>query len=1074
MASPLTTTSSKRDVGSFGLSIADMPPPFEGTKVVTIVPRYIIINGLEHASIDLFPVRDTSRDAPTESDCSGLRLPHLPAGQSMSIDAFPVDCPTIMNSPTKKRHYFKKQVLQPAVPHISIRISADQDTPGVEGGEDVIAGDWSVKVPLNAVGDSIFRLTAGNAPPKVCRASVQVQEATTFAVIEECEWPYRVENRSSQHCLEFTQATSRVKEIWELKCESFRNFVFPDLEAKPKLQVKIKGSLKAEAYKMDRVVDEGTGEDEKGHALPGLFAPLQKDDGHPALAACMRMDGSTVVLSFHDWEVIHPPIDSESGQSSADRNAVEEFVCDVAGEVGDVLNNALNQALRMAKQASKALPARWRCWEGKDMPQFGDSHLVWTSGAPFSGFEGCMFPCAVRVYLAGLHLCLIDTQKMENGVAAPEELIALTVDYVQLTKEASTRSSVFSIHHIQVDCFDQDDQFVFGPTDSGLNSRRVQGQNVTACRPMVEFFFSGKKNLYTPIYDPEKHVASAHLVWLALRPLEVHISVPTLLPVLLRFLNWLEISEADEPDGGRVLGSEIRPGFPVPGHVEKAVINIDCFHIEPVVLSTDVRVRGTSLEDEVSNVEELLQKAQYGVRSLPRSAFGKCLGVGATFAEASPQFRFDAFNLSNTGGTLGPVMSSIVTFYQHALLAQTISSFVGSLQLLGDPITLMGDVGGSVSEFAQKAREEVLLKQDRNALKRVATLGEGVVGLAGGVAGGTLNAASKTVGEIRGAVGSLAGQPLVVGRRAGNVREGFDQGMKTFVAGVSGAVTGVVEAPMAAAHERGFIGCVQGSTQGVIGLVTRPVEGGFGALEKVLQGVEGTLRGNRHCYTGLRRPPRVAFSEFEDSGTGLQRLHEGFLWPEWQLKVESVKLPALWSDRQVHGIHITLWQNDDESMNTIRLVKAKGFDNWALHSKQKENITSGRVGQLRGPLRLRVYALVEGNIPMSTWEIYTAAYGELPATCLSQALEQTASNFEGKVSLRFDIIPREGAVASAPAEGDGWLDCKEWPTRSEVCVELRAGADDDLLPACLLQTQMEFAARGGAGGAGAGAGLSQV
>jgi len=1031
-------------VTSFGIYVHDLLPPFEWSKVITVVPRYIVINGLERTSLDVWPMRGSCRRAP--DDGPQFTCPILPPGQAISLDTFPFRKDALRT--TMKDKLFRKE--EGSLPRaISIRVSEEFDG-GQEG--ERICGDWSVQVPI-VVGDTCFRLTGGSTPCLVCRASVQCQGATVFVLIEESQWPYRVENRSSTHDVEFNQVSERVDERWSVKCEEFHNFVLSDLDVEKddlELEVKIKGAEDSEAvrYKINQVIDTGS----KANALYAEHrAARDKKGAQPALAAKMRRDGSTVVLSLHDWEAVFPTAATD-GDAALDESDVEA-VCQV-----NFIPEKLQKQAAKAKDALVAwLPQSLQCCSREERkPEKGrsagfDGH----TSSEVGGFEGLFNPLAVRIYFAGLHICLVDTHRSDGEVPLPEELLSVTVDYVQLTKESNKRANVFSIHHIQVDSFLQEDQFIFGPTDSGLNARHHTMADLAECRPearpMVEFELVGKQDMRVPLYDGLTHVASADLLRLGLHPVEVHINVPKLLPVAVRFLKWLQISEADQPDGEEVLMQAIVPGFGVPGHVERAILNIDDLRIEQLVISTDVRVRGDSLEEEVNDVSELLERrAQFGARYLQyRSALGRALGVGAGFAEASPVFCFGECSMSNTGMTFGPVMSHILHFYYSAFMRQTLSSFFGSLTILGDPLTFMDDVEGSVRKFGRKAKDEVLSENDNGAVKKAVTLGEGAAELAGGVAGSTVNAASKTVGEVRGMVGSLSGHPMDAGPRAGNIGEGCDYGFKACIGGISGAVTGIAEEPIARAQANGAIGCLQGTFFGVVGLAARPIEGMLGAAEKMLQGVEGTLREHSDRYTGLRRPPRMQFYSADQKG--LQPLNEALLWPEWQLKVTSVQLPALWRDKQVRGVNITLWQSEHFEVDALKLVKARGIDCWALDPQQEENLVTGRVGNLRGPLRLRVYALVEGNIPMSKLELYTAAFGEMPSSALAEALGKPFSE-EETTTLRFEVQAREGAVGEKTQTGfiEGWLDCKEWP-RSEVCIELSAGKDRHAMPSCLIE-----------------------
>ena len=55
-------------------------------------------------------------------------------------------------------------------------------------------------------------------------------------------------------------------------------------------------------------------------------------------------------------------------------------------------------------------------------------------------------------FFSGLHICLADTLN-----ELPEELLAFTVDYIQLEKPSNERSANLTVHHMQLDDFGDED-----------------------------------------------------------------------------------------------------------------------------------------------------------------------------------------------------------------------------------------------------------------------------------------------------------------------------------------------------------------------------------------------------------------------------------------------------------------------------------------------------------------------------------------------------------------------------------------------------------------------------------------
>ncbi|CAE8681415.1 unnamed protein product, partial [Polarella glacialis] len=138
----------------------------------------------------------------------------------------------------------------------------------------------------------------------------------------------------------------------------------------------------------------------------------------------------------------------------------------------------------------------------------------------------------------------------------------------------------------------------------------------------------------------------------------------------------------------------------------------------------------------------------------------------------------------------------------------------------------------------------------------------------------------------------------------------------------------------------------------------------------------------------LRRPPRVAFHK---DVPGLQPLEQGFFWPCWLLKVESVSLPSLWKRRECHFIAAGFRKTTDSVANEVYITRSRGADQWCAQGGM--DMAVGRVGQLRGPFELLIEALLESNLELSVPLRMLVGIAELQTSELETALLSTEPSF---------------------------------------------------------------------------------
>jgi len=602
-------------------------------------------------------------------------------------------------------------------------------------------------------------------------------------------------------------------------------------------------------------------------------------------------------------------------------------------------------------------------------------------------------------FLAGFHACVVDTRDKE-----PDELLSLTVDYVHVVKHEDERSFELKVHHFQVDQFIPGREIIVAPQDSGLSSPAPDGHLKkrvgSSAHPWLSLKVQGPRDDKVKVFDHQSQVVALDSIDLQIRPIDVNLYVQDVAVLAVKIVSWFGVmlSGSGSPviQGDLLVREFFKAGISTPARPVKVLFSINRLRIEALSVATDIRIGATDTstgkfdEDEDEDEDDAFDQIHSLLPFLPHGVFSIIRGVGS-FVEASPHFNFAKLTVPPIKGTIDPAIAFLMKHYIKQGVAQSV--LVGaSLPALGDPAALIGDVGGGISGFYVKTRQEVMGQRD--------TVGDGVKDLADGVIGGALESVSKIAGTMKRGVGNLTGDPLKSNGRPKNLAEGLQQGIQTVADTVTLTVNGVAERPIRAAKEGGLGSFAEATVQGAVGVIfSRPVEGVCAFTESVAQGAAGQVRLDKGCYAGLRRPPRAEFQQEADDMDGilcltrrehrntlehLRRLHVGFFWPSWRLRVKQVSLPALWKDNRVMEVVLSL--GSIEPCTTIHITRGQEVNTWTTSPGRPENLAIGRTGSLRGPFRLDVDAMLLTNVPLTEPLRAHVASGSLPVEHLAEAL----------------------------------------------------------------------------------------
>ena len=232
---------------------------------------------------------------------------------------------------------------------------------------------------------------------------------------------------------------------------------------------------------------------------------------------------------------------------------------------------------------------------------------------------------------------------------------------------------------------------------------------------------------------------------------------------------------------------------------------------------------------------------------------------------------FDESPLSFSGIKLFYVFESsngLISLYKQHLMDQgkiNVMKVLGSIDILGNPTNLFGNVGNGMVQFFEQPVEG-FKKGPISGIKGIAT---GSTALLKNTAAGTLNAISKFTGSLASGLTTLSNDKtyqrqrnLKKAKKPKGVLEGLESGAQSIGKGVWSGVTGIITQPIKEVKRSGAIGIFKGLFKGITGIVTKPLGGILDATSQTTEGIKKTItKYDDKANEFKQRPPRVFYSD---------------------------------------------------------------------------------------------------------------------------------------------------------------------------------------------------------------------
>jgi len=268
---------------------------------------------------------------------------------------------------------------------------------------------------------------------------------------------------------------------------------------------------------------------------------------------------------------------------------------------------------------------------------------------------------------------------------------------------------------------------------------------------------------------------------------------------------------------------------PPPGSAKKLFFRL--LQLQPIAVNLSFQLAGNASSSGESS----------GGGPNPFKMLGTLFGAALLNLDGAP-IRLNSLTIENAFGNQATLLAPIIAHYKSQGLSQAYK-IIGSIEILGDPVALVGNLGEGVADFFYEPAQGLVSSPQDFA----SGLARGTASLLKHTITGVFGAASKVTGSIGRGVATLSMDEEYTIERNNDLKkaprhvgEGLARGGKRLVLGVYRGVTGIFTDPYQGARRGGVGGFVRGLGVGIAGVVVKPVVGGVDFVSLTMQGIGNT------------------------------------------------------------------------------------------------------------------------------------------------------------------------------------------------------------------------------------------
>ncbi|OQR87871.1 hypothetical protein ACHHYP_07939 [Achlya hypogyna] len=385
-----------------------------------------------------------------------------------------------------------------------------------------------------------------------------------------------------------------------------------------------------------------------------------------------------------------------------------------------------------------------------------------------------LYTTALDLRLAGVGISFMD--------ALPQEVLYLSLDDLRVQSPPESLEWDVSIYHLQVDNMLPNTRFpvILAPVDSGFN-----GAN------NVPFF----KLVIETLGDNASILKVMDVAW---QPVHVRVDIDYVFK-LLGLLEPLLAAEATLQAQLELAADLFAKPIPVP----TPVVNSKLLYFETFSLhETQFRLECLIQKEDIAR-----SKAMAHSRSWLVNALMQLIGIVGSKLSGSPSFYFSEITKRHCFTTQDRLVSQLIQNYSRDVVMQAYK-LVGSIDMLGNPVGLVEDLGSGIKAFLKVTTNEVLGDSQ--------TRGEGVKILGKTVAKSGTGVLAKMTGSLDKLMDEVSDVADTPHDDPDAPKDALGGGLQ-FAKNLGKGLTGIITKPVEGAISGGVTGFVQGAVQGLAG-----------------------------------------------------------------------------------------------------------------------------------------------------------------------------------------------------------------------------------------------------------------
>lgn len=826
---------------SFSVTVESLAGSFYRSNLITLAPRFILKNKL-HINITILPICGTKSDAMQKarelrqslSEHDERRMLNLCSNESTIIYNF-VNI-TAANVAKITRRW------------IAFCVNSTKH------------GNSSYKwhlIPIEKTGSTYFGEHDGlnSTMSGIVEAKVhQYDGAKVASVTHVSVPPFRLENRSSDHVIQFVQDDDDAI-VFELLPMHSCGFTWDNPHGKKSLRAVVIAT---------EVAENGSGM--ASYCNDNSYKNYQDiseddclvDDDSLASKQPLKVDGKSKSITVGDFCSQSTLSYNPSRASKQSRRSLRlgwvygassrSYNLSKVGIKGDL--PCPNELELSSVQVHLRISAGMKILSFNDSPWFVEQV---ESGLLKKGGDFKSAVCNIRV--DGFTLYIMDD--------FPREVMGVIMKDLHIFKRSGSIEVGMKIRHFQVDSMLDTARYpiIIQPKQRGVDRHASHAPDRSLCgitgidesdcfwlksndlEPIIEVAFS---------YVPQSNMTWVPNIELYVCPMKVQLDIDYILRVVGMLLNSASEYKAGTSSNSTTTthaNKELR--YVTSGQLDSRLTYIENLYIAEVLFEVEINLKP---DEDHSGCEA--GESDLTLNSIARSTNSAAvagilswvINVGANFAHVSPTFTYNAIVDTDRYCDIVELATDIAISYIVRSIKQSYK-VIFAMNLLGDPSLLAYQYKTGISDLVLKTRDEV-------AAGGKDGFGKGIISFSHNVVGGTFFAMGKISGGLSETLESIVDSQLVSShlkpklavderKRPRHVIQGINQGMiflgRTIVHGVAGLI-GNPYRGMKTSTSGPMVGFSHGIVSGTVGFIMAPFIGTLGFMAKTCDGIGATTR----------------------------------------------------------------------------------------------------------------------------------------------------------------------------------------------------------------------------------------